>query len=116
MFWQVTEMSDEDVSFLASLPYTLALLDYNVTVVHAGLVPGVPLHKQDLGDVVEMRELVRKSEGDQKSNLFSCLTSHRKSHNEFMQIRTRNLLTHRRPIVLSPVYQCTTFRLRCKGR
>eukprot|EP00242_Pyramimonas_sp_CCMP2087_P017604 CAMPEP_0198205590 /NCGR_PEP_ID=MMETSP1445-20131203/9126_1 /TAXON_ID=36898 /ORGANISM="Pyramimonas sp., Strain CCMP2087" /LENGTH=393 /DNA_ID=CAMNT_0043877949 /DNA_START=318 /DNA_END=1499 /DNA_ORIENTATION=+ len=64
--WQwVTEMSAEDVSFLASLPYTLALLDYNVTVVHAGLVPGVPLHKQDLADVVEMRELVRKSEEGQ---------------------------------------------------
>eukprot|EP00240_Pyramimonas_obovata_P006165 CAMPEP_0118948224 /NCGR_PEP_ID=MMETSP1169-20130426/47427_1 /TAXON_ID=36882 /ORGANISM="Pyramimonas obovata, Strain CCMP722" /LENGTH=317 /DNA_ID=CAMNT_0006894601 /DNA_START=373 /DNA_END=1326 /DNA_ORIENTATION=+ len=66
--WQwVTGLAEEDLSYLRALPFTIALPEHNVTVVHAGLVPGVPLPDQDPGHMVEMRELVRKDSGAWKA-------------------------------------------------
>ena len=53
--------NDEDVAFLRSLPYTLRLEGDRVLVVHAGVVPGVPLHAQQTRHMYTMRNLIRAS-------------------------------------------------------
>ncbi|CAM9724505.1 unnamed protein product, partial [Discosporangium mesarthrocarpum] len=49
----------EDLSWLSDLPYTISMPSLGCVVVHAGLVPGVPLADQRPGDMVTMRNLVR---------------------------------------------------------
>lgn len=51
------ELDDEDHAFLAALPHHLGLPDVGVRVVHAGLVPGVPLSDQDPASMRTMRSL-----------------------------------------------------------
>ncbi|TYZ65732.1 hypothetical protein PybrP1_011993 [[Pythium] brassicae (nom. inval.)] len=51
----VEQLSPEDVRFLEELPFTLTLPAQNAIVVHAGLVPGVPLHAQRPLDMYKMR-------------------------------------------------------------
>ena len=53
--------NDEDVAFLRSLPYTLRLEGDRVLVVHAGVVPGVPLRAQQTRHMYTMRNLIRAS-------------------------------------------------------
>ena len=50
-------MSEADVEFVRTLPYTLSLPLHNAIVVHAGLVPGVALEEQSLHHMVSMRTL-----------------------------------------------------------
>ena len=50
--------SAEDLLYLRNLPYTLSLPSHKAIVVHAGLVPGVPLDKQDLAGMYTQRNLV----------------------------------------------------------
>ena len=50
-------LEDEDVAWLEALPLTLRLPEHRVTVVHAGLRPGVPLAKQDPNHLLNMRSL-----------------------------------------------------------
>lgn len=47
-----------DVEYLSGLPYTIELPLHRALVVHAGLVPGVPLGEQKRVDMVAMRNLV----------------------------------------------------------
>ncbi len=49
----------DDVAWLASLPYTIRLAEHDAIVVHAGLVPGVPLEAQSDRDLVTMRSIAR---------------------------------------------------------
>lgn len=49
-------LEEDDWLWLDALPFWLRL-DEGVIVVHAGLVPGVPLEEQDEEDVVSMRSL-----------------------------------------------------------
>jgi len=53
-------LSQEDLAWLSNLPYTISIphLDPPVILVHAGLVPGVPLVEQSWKDMVEMRNVV----------------------------------------------------------
>ena len=51
--------TSEDVQFLRELPYTIYLQTDGVLVVHAGIVPGVALHKQQLLAMYTMRDLLR---------------------------------------------------------
>jgi len=48
-----------DLRFLRELPYTLTLEGEGVLVVHAGVVPGVPLPVQEPAHMYTMRNLVR---------------------------------------------------------
>lgn len=50
-------LSDEDVAWLEALPLTLRLPEHRTTVVHAGLRPGVAIHRQDPVDLLNMRSL-----------------------------------------------------------
>jgi predicted phosphodiesterase len=53
-----SRLSDRDWQDLESLAWTLSLPDHNVLVVHAGLVPGVPLYSQSLHDLIHMRSVL----------------------------------------------------------
>ena len=44
--------------FIESLPYTITIPELNTIVVHAGLVPGVPLVEQEPDYMVRMRNIV----------------------------------------------------------
>jgi hypothetical protein len=48
-------MSAADVEFVRKLPYTLSLPLHNAVVVHAGLVPDIPLDEQTPHNMVSMR-------------------------------------------------------------
>jgi len=53
------ELSESDVEWICRLPFTIALPAHDVIVVHAGLVPGIPLEHQAPEDMTTMRDLVR---------------------------------------------------------
>jgi len=53
----------DDVQFLRELPYTILLEREAVLVVHAGIVPSVPLHEQRPEHMYTMRNLVRERDG-----------------------------------------------------
>ncbi|KAF6254526.1 Metallo-dependent phosphatase-like protein, partial [Scenedesmus sp. NREL 46B-D3] len=59
----VGAMEPADVQFLASMPFSLEVQGYDILVVHAGLVPGVPLQQQDLASLIKMRELLQAADG-----------------------------------------------------
>ena len=59
------ELSDDDLQFLYSLPYTISVPSINALIVHAGLVPGVQLNQQKLIDLLELRNVTQQ---DQEQN------------------------------------------------
>ena len=56
----VQDMTQEEVDYLISLPFTISIPCCNAIVVHAGLVPGVPLNYQQPKDMTLMRNLIEK--------------------------------------------------------
>ncbi len=54
-------LTGDDLAFLRELPYTLTLPRLGVIVVHAGLIPGIPLHQQSTTDMIWMRNIVTVS-------------------------------------------------------
>ena len=50
-------MSDADWDYLRALGYVIALPERRALVVHAGLVPGVPIEEQSPQDIVKMRSI-----------------------------------------------------------
>ena len=54
----VAGLEESATACLADLPFSLHLPAYGVLLVHAGLIPGVPLQHQRLGDLMRMRDLV----------------------------------------------------------
>lgn len=50
-------LTDEDWAFLAALPLSLEFPDHNVTVVHAGVAPGMPLREQQPWTLMHVRSL-----------------------------------------------------------
>jgi hypothetical protein len=59
------ELTDEDWAFIDSMPLWI---DVNplVRVVHAGIVPGVPMHEQDPHDLVTLRSISENGEPSSK--------------------------------------------------
>lgn len=51
------DLSDVNVSYLESLPFTIKIPYHNCIVVHAGLIPGLSLEDHDENDMVMMRNL-----------------------------------------------------------
>ena len=49
------ELTPDDAAYLRSLPFTLSVPSHKVLVVHAGLVPGIPLEEQQLEDLIEVQ-------------------------------------------------------------
>ena len=52
------ELDDKDFDFLYQLPYTISIPSLNAIIVHAGLVPGVPLVEQNPWDMMKMRNVI----------------------------------------------------------
>ncbi|KXZ44186.1 hypothetical protein GPECTOR_71g547 [Gonium pectorale] len=50
-------MTEQQAAVLAGLPYTISVPQYGIAVVHAGLVPGVPLEEQELWAMYKMRNV-----------------------------------------------------------
>lgn len=50
-------LKDSDWAYLSALPLMLAFPEFNAVVVHAGVVPGVPLDSQRQVDLLTMRSL-----------------------------------------------------------
>eukprot|EP00965_Chrysotila_dentata_P121804 4026285-Pleurochrysis_carterae.AAC.5 len=50
-------LTNSDLQFICGLPYTISIPEHNALVVHAGLVPGIPLDQQSPVDMVTMRNL-----------------------------------------------------------
>ena len=61
------QLSNEDIEWLFSLPYTLSFPSRQTVVVHAGLVPGVDLESQSLDNMLHLRDVTF----DSKSLTFS---------------------------------------------
>lgn len=55
---------------MQELPYTISIPSFKTTVVHAGLVPNVPLEQQSFADMVTMRNVL-KTESPAESPSFS---------------------------------------------
>ena len=53
----MAELSEEDWELLEGLPYHLELPEHGVLVVHAGLMPNVPIHEQDPVILTHMRSI-----------------------------------------------------------
>ena len=58
----VKDLQPEDVQYLESLPYTISVPLYNVIVVHAGLVPGVPVNSQRPVDMTTMKDVRKRGD------------------------------------------------------
>lgn len=56
----IKDLSLENIEYLAELPYTISLPSLNAIIVHAGLLPGVPLENNNPYDMVHMRNIVEK--------------------------------------------------------
>ncbi|KAL4439849.1 hypothetical protein ABPG75_002850 [Micractinium tetrahymenae] len=58
----VPGLEESLAALLADLPFTLQLPAYNVILVHAGLVPGMPLEQQLWTDLEKMRDVMPAAE------------------------------------------------------
>ncbi|GBG81780.1 hypothetical protein CBR_g33958 [Chara braunii] len=56
----VETLDDNDLEYLSSLPFSIRIPSHNALIVHAGMVPGVPLEEQDLSDLYKVRYLMRR--------------------------------------------------------
>ncbi len=61
--WVDDCLDESDVSFLSELPYTISIPSFNAIVVHAGIVPGLPLSLQPHQAMISMRSLLRVQKG-----------------------------------------------------
>lgn len=56
----VNEFSEEDVRWLTELPYSLSIPHLKTMVVHAGVVPGLPLESQTAAHMSRIRSVLHK--------------------------------------------------------
>jgi hypothetical protein len=56
-FKWITELEADDIEYLRELPYTISIPSKKALIVHAGIVPGVPLDEQKLTNFITMRNL-----------------------------------------------------------
>lgn len=61
--WMST-LTDKEVNLLIELPYTITIDDLNAIIVHAGLIPGLPLDRNKLWEMINMRNLILDSKAD----------------------------------------------------
>ena len=53
----LNEFNRDDFAFIEQLPYSVSIPHLNAVIVHAGLVPGIPLHRQSCEDLCDMRNV-----------------------------------------------------------
>jgi hypothetical protein len=54
----VHDLSEEDVRWLSELPYTISIPHLKALVVHAGVVPGLPLERQTAAHMSRIRSVL----------------------------------------------------------
>ncbi|XP_013419278.1 uncharacterized protein LOC106179988 [Lingula anatina] len=54
----VTDLTENDIDYLSELPYTISIPSLKSLVVHAGIVPGIPLAKQQPIHMTTMRNII----------------------------------------------------------
>ncbi|KAK6190096.1 hypothetical protein SNE40_002031 [Patella caerulea] len=54
----MTSLRPEHVNYLNNLPYTISLPSLNSLIVHAGLIPGIPLEQLDYNNMTNMRNII----------------------------------------------------------
>jgi len=62
--WEwTTLLNEKHIEFLSSLPYSIRIEDTSppIIVVHAGLIPGIELEKQDFYDLLSIRYIVERN-------------------------------------------------------
>ena len=64
-FEWMKELSREEMEWLEQLPYTIHIPSRRITVVHAGLIPGVPLNEQNPDHLIHLRNLKMNAETQQ---------------------------------------------------
>lgn len=57
------ELTDSEIQWLNELPYTISLPSLDAIVVHAGLIPDIPLEKQTAGNMHSMRNINEEVDG-----------------------------------------------------
>lgn len=57
------DINEEESDFLSQLPYTITIPSLKAIIVHAGLIPGVPVREMAPSDLVEMRNVVKEGNG-----------------------------------------------------
>ncbi|KAI1295406.1 Bis(5'-nucleosyl)-tetraphosphatase, symmetrical [Halotydeus destructor] len=57
------ELTDDEVNYLVSLPYSISIPSLSILIVHAGVIPGVPLEDTDPSHLISMRNLICEDEG-----------------------------------------------------
>ena len=60
------DLSKQEVDWIINLPYTITLPDAGLVVVHAGLVPGLPVHRQRPKDLMRMRTIDAQGRGSKE--------------------------------------------------
>ena len=50
-----------EIDYMQSTPFSLSIPSHGCIVVHAGMLPGVELEKQDLFDLIEVRQAISHS-------------------------------------------------------
>lgn len=64
-------LTDNEISYLTSLPYTISIPSHNAIVVHAGLIPGLKLDDTNPANLVTLRNIISNGEvmtGTKKGN------------------------------------------------
>lgn len=51
-YW-MREASKAEIDYMQNTPFSLSIPSHNCIVVHAGMVPGIPLEEQELFDLIE---------------------------------------------------------------
>lgn len=57
-FKWMERLSSEELEWLLELPYTISIPSKNMLIVHAGLVPGVPIEGQSTNDLIHIHDLI----------------------------------------------------------
>jgi hypothetical protein len=72
----IKELTRNQIDYLVSMSYTIRIPSLNLMVVHAGLVPGVPLQSQHFENMVNMRNLITcDSDNKQSGNQYKATES-----------------------------------------
>lgn len=69
------QLNKSHLNYLSQLPYTIALPSLNVTIVHAGLVPNLPLENQEVQHMVSMRNLIESKADDNQTIAYEATSS-----------------------------------------
>jgi len=62
-FSWMNQLTPQDIQWLYDMPYTISIPSRNIIIVHAGLLPGRSLNKQDPEDMITMRNIMENESG-----------------------------------------------------